>query len=162
MVRPRRPAASPTVTSEAVVERMGRALRRLTLGTALSVAVVCKPVPAPRPRMTKTGHVYYPKPYVEQQGLLQREFAVQRPAGQPLVGALVVSAELVMPKPKSTVRCAPPGDVDNLAKGPLDAITKTGRYWADDTQVAQLFIEKRWAEPGEEPSVRLRINTLED
>jgi len=141
---------------------MGRALRRLALATALQVCVACKPVPAPRPRMTKTGHVFYPKPYVEQQGLLQREFSRQRASGDPLQGALVVSAEIVIPAPKKTVRVAPPGDVDNLAKGPLDAITKTGRFWSDDTQVAQLFIEKRWAEPGEEPSVRLRINTLED
>lgn len=142
------------------LDRAGQALRRLAAATTIRVAVACTPLPTPRPRFTKYGAVYYPKPYIEQQGMLQRAFAEQR-TEPPLEGALVVSAELVLPKPKKTIRCAPPGDVDNLAKGPLDAITKTGRYWADDTQVAQLFIEKRWAEPGEEPSVRLCINTLE-
>jgi Holliday junction resolvase RusA-like endonuclease len=36
-------------------------------------------------------------------------------------------------------------DADNLAKLVLDRITRSGRIWRDDSQVARLRVEKFWA-----------------
>jgi Holliday junction resolvase RusA-like endonuclease len=36
-------------------------------------------------------------------------------------------------------------DADNLAKLVLDRITRGGRIWRDDSQVAKLRVEKYWA-----------------
>lgn len=36
-------------------------------------------------------------------------------------------------------------DADNLAKLVLDRITRGGRIWRDDSQVARLTVEKFWA-----------------
>jgi Holliday junction resolvase RusA-like endonuclease len=36
-------------------------------------------------------------------------------------------------------------DADNLAKLVLDRITRSGRIWRDDSQVARLTVEKYWA-----------------
>jgi Holliday junction resolvase RusA-like endonuclease len=36
-------------------------------------------------------------------------------------------------------------DADNLAKLVLDRITRSGRIWRDDSQVAKLRVEKYWA-----------------
>jgi Holliday junction resolvase RusA-like endonuclease len=36
-------------------------------------------------------------------------------------------------------------DADNLAKLVLDRITRGGRIWRDDSQVAKLHVEKYWA-----------------
>lgn len=54
-------------------------------------------------------------------------------------------------------------DVDNLAKLVLDCITKSGRLWRDDSQVASLYVEKRYvgtSHPGiteENTGVRISI-----
>jgi len=38
------------------------------------------------------------------------------------------------------------GDVDNLAKGVMDALTDSGIVWLDDSQVVDLRVAKRWAD----------------
>lgn len=150
----------PTSEPVDLIDRAARALRRLVAAGALSVFVACTPVPAARPRVTKTGHAYLPQPYAGFAGELQRKLA-ETHAGPPLDGPLVVGVEIVKARPKTTKLHAPLGDVDNHAKGPLDAATKTGRFWRDDVQIEHLFATKRWAEPGEEPGVRLLVHTME-
>lgn len=131
------------------------------LSGAIRVAVECTPVPAPRPRVMKFGGVYYPKPYAHYTAELQREFAKQY-QGPPLEGSLVVGLEIVSQRPKKTVLAAPRGDADNHAKGPLDALTKTTRFWNDDVQITDLIVNKRWTNDGEKPGVRVHIAPLED
>lgn len=63
-------------------------------------------------------------------------------------------------QPKKTVLGAPRGDVDNIAKGPLDVLT--GRLWHDDTQVKGLTIVKEWAEPGAEPSIDIVVRPFKE
>lgn len=58
-------------------------------------------------------------------------------------------------QPKRTALEAPRGDVDNIAKGPLDVLT--GRLWHDDTQVRGLTIIKGWAAPGDGPSIVIDV-----
>lgn len=51
------------------------------------------------------------------------------------------------------------GDVDNLAKGCLDAATAAG-LWTDDAQVARLVVEKWIAAQDEAAFVEIRVRPL--
>ncbi|EQB10397.1 hypothetical protein L284_17025 [Novosphingobium lindaniclasticum LE124] len=59
-------------------------------------------------------------------------------------------------KPKTTKLAAPKPDVDNYAKGVLDAITKDGRFWSDDSQVVGLWVSKTWTEGA--PGIHVAIS----
>lgn len=137
-------------------------LGRLVAASALRFFIEVTPVPAPRPRVPKFGKPYYPAPYPEYMGQLQRAIpelvGPWKPTGKPVV----VSLEVIRPRPKTTKLLTPQGDVDNLAKGPMDAITKSKLVWEDDKQVASLLTTKRFADEGETPGIHVAINTLED
>lgn len=119
------------------------------------------------------GRVYEPKgpigPYKASLGL--RAALEAKRCGWAFTEAPVeVSIEWVFPRPRSHLRAsgelrqaAPTfpglrcGDVDNLEKGVLDAITKAGAVWADDTQVVAVNKRKRYAEPGEPAGTTVEI-----
>jgi Holliday junction resolvase RusA-like endonuclease len=134
-----------------------KTMRGALQGAAISLRVACTPVPAPRPRFTKTGIAFMPREYSTHAGECQREFFQQSTATEPFTGPCAVLVECASPRPKTTKLPAPRGDVDNFAKTYLDAITKTQRFWKDDTQVIALAVSKRWAEPGEAPGVTVTI-----
>jgi Holliday junction resolvase RusA-like endonuclease len=48
-------------------------------------------------------------------------------------------------------------DVDNLLKGVLDAMTETGRFWIDDSQVGIRCAYSRWAFDGESPRILITV-----
>ncbi len=73
-----------------------------------------------------------------------------------LFGALIADIEFVCKAPKSTSRRYPVGDVDNYAKGPLDAMTKHGGFWVDDDQIVELNVTKRYAREGETYGINFR------
>lgn len=60
-----------------------------------------------------------------------------------------------IPKPKTSKLLVPKGDVDNYAKGFLDAGNDI--VWKDDKQCNLLVGYKRWTHPGEPPNVTLWI-----
>jgi Holliday junction resolvase RusA-like endonuclease len=67
----------------------------------------------------------------------------------PVEGPCSVMVTCSVTRPKTTKMPHPKPDVDNYAKGVLDAITKDGRFWSDDSQVALLTVTKLWVEgPG--------------
>jgi crossover junction endodeoxyribonuclease RusA len=84
--------------------------------------------------------------------------------GQPLLsGAITLTLDFVMPRPKSAPkRSTPPAvkrpDVDKLARAILDAITDV--IIADDSQVVDLRATKRLAELGETPGVAITAEQL--
>ena len=104
-----------------------------------------RPVPASRPRVAR-GHAYYPKRYEEWRSLAAWQV---RASGKRVDGPVKVSVVFrresveveVLPSP--AVR--PSGvlaDIDNLAKGCLDALV-AGGVLADDSQV--VVLEARFA-----------------
>jgi Holliday junction resolvase RusA-like endonuclease len=64
---------------------------------------------------------------------------------EPREGPLSVDVTVWATKPKTSKLAFPKPDADNYAKTVLDAITKAGNLWLDDTQVVRLVVEKRWA-----------------
>jgi Holliday junction resolvase RusA-like endonuclease len=70
-----------------------------------------------------------------------------------------VDAEFVLPRsrttPADTPRHTTTPDVDKLARCLGDALT--GLVYVDDSQADRFYAAKRYAEPDEEPHVRLRV-----
>ena len=115
-----------------------------------------RPIPQPRHRATRGGRMYLPS----SAPIRAFKTAVIAAAGKrfrrPLDGPVVVEITALFQRPPSHLTAsgelrkgAPThpgrnlGDVDNLAKGAIDALT--GIAWLDDSQVVDLRVAKRWA-----------------
>ena len=115
-----------------------------------------RPIPQPRHRATRGGRMYLPS----SAPIRAFKTAVIAAAGKrfrrPLDGPVVVEITALFQRPPSHLTArgelrkgAPThpgrnlGDVDNLAKGALDALT--GIAWLDDSQVVDLRVAKHWA-----------------
>lgn len=121
------------------------------------------PVPCPRPRMTRTGRMYYPRTYNK----FKKEASTVLPgclfdAGlhRKLEGPLLVKVDLRVRRPKQTKLSYPSPDIDNYAKSVLDALN--GYAWTDDTQVVELEATKSWSSPGEPGEIKVFIEPLHD
>ena len=68
---------------------------------------------------------------------------------------LNVNVECVVKKPKTSILDVPRGDVDNYAKGVLDAMN--GVLWDDDDQIVKLTVSKRFTEQNEEGHILLEV-----
>lgn len=121
------------------------------------------PTPRPRARAFIAGKraivsMYSPKEYQTWLAEAQRLLTTVTPPEQPFEGRLYVSVEVYVTAPKASKLPHPKPDVDNYAKGVLDAITKDGRFWSDDSQVGVLLVSKAWAPgPG---SIHVSIRNL--
>lgn len=74
--------------------------------------------------------------------------------------ALRVDLDFRMPRPKALpkrkyTRHVKAPDIDKLARAGLDALT--GVVYNDDKQVDVLMVMKQYAEPGEQPGVRITV-----
>lgn len=114
------------------------------------------PVPASRPRVTRWG-TYYGKRY--QQFRVDMENALKFTQLEPLAGDLWIELEFIIPRPKSTKRKIPVGDIDNYVKGPLDSMTKHGGFWRDDDQIVHLEASKRFRKEDEKHGIRIRYGS---
>lgn len=102
--------------------------------------------------------VYSPKEYQEWQKVAAS--ALKGVPSFPVEGPCSVTILCCAARPKTTKLHAPKPDVDNYAKGVLDAITKDGRFWTDDSQVVDLHVTKAWAN-GDEPSIYVTIEKVQ-
>lgn len=167
------------MTAMATSEGLLEWLRGACKGPLLRYRIDVEPLPTPRPRVPKFGSAYYPPRYEEYRAEVQKQLARQiadqatkdaRAAGL-LDGRLAVVIEVACARPRTGKLADPRGDVDNYAKGPLDACTKVG-LWRDDAQVAALGVTKRYAqgpakrdaqrdqEADEAPGINLWVGSL--
>lgn len=123
-----------------------KGVKKLIGAGALTLFIQVDPVPASRPRVSKWG-TYYGKTY--ERFRTQVKELLRDHKGDPITGPIEALVEIVSPKPKTTNRDYPRGDVDNFAKGPLDSMTNAGSFWEDDDQITALAVVKRYAEPDE-------------
>lgn len=108
------------------------------------------PMPTPRPRFVTRGKfvsTYYPKDYVEYAKKLESLLVIDDIEYDQYDFPVEVRITVGAKRPKTTKLFAPKPDVDNYAKGVLDAITKAG-IWEDDTLVRSLHVQKTWADEG--------------
>ena len=121
-----------------------------TCKVAHSFFLPCDPIPAPRPRATARGRfasVYHPPEYTRwKEGVAEAVRGVNDRPPEPLSVPLVVTVEVFVERPKTTKLTHPGPDIDNYAKGVLDAITQSGLIWADDKHVVDLRISKAWCD----------------
>lgn len=131
---------------------------------AISFTVPGKPVPQPRPKVTRLGHAYTPDngivAYRQAVALAAKAAGATPTAKAPLT--LIV--DLVFTRPKShylangelnprTALKVPPGDCTNYAKGIEDCLN--GVAWQDDVQIGKVIVEKTY---GNEARTTVRIS----
>jgi len=143
-------------TSNSLVKAVNRMVGRGTGYAHTHFTIPLPPVPCPRPRVTRRGITFYPKRYTDWSKSPVLDEAVPDLVRQ-IEGPVVLVAEHVVRRARTSVRAYPVGDVDNYAKSILDAITKRERIWRDDDQVVLLVTAKRFARPDEDPHTRVFV-----
>lgn len=118
-----------------------------------SFVIPATPVPAARPRVYNNRAVY-PKKHYEYKNFL--EDTLPELVSTTLEGPVEVFMEFVLPPFKTSAYPAPRQDIDNLAKLPMDAMTKCG-FWTDDSLVVNAHLIKRFAKEGEEPHTFIKL-----
>lgn len=118
------------------------------------------PVPKARPKVSKWG-TYYPtttKNWMYDAAASMASIT----AGEPTRGGLYILVTCVCTRPKNPANPYPRGDVDNYVKGIMDAITKEQIIWADDKQVVDCHIHKRYADEDETPHTYVEVAFYDD
>jgi Holliday junction resolvase RusA-like endonuclease len=111
----------------------------------MRITLWLEPVAASRPRVTRSGRVYYPKRYDTFRKLAWAALGnLERPKGCPLSCPLEVSVIFYCRTPKDPSNPYPIGDIDNYQKGLLDVLNEWA--WADDVQICKITAEKRYSD----------------
>jgi Holliday junction resolvase RusA-like endonuclease len=130
---------------------------------AITFSVPGKPVPQPRPKVTRNGHAYTPD-----NGIVAYRAAIAaaaRAAGATPTAAapLTLIVDFVFTRPQSHFKASgelnartalkvPPGDCSNYLKGVEDCLN--GVAWVDDVQLGKVIAEKSY---GAEARTTVRI-----
>jgi Holliday junction resolvase RusA-like endonuclease len=134
--------------------------------TTITFEIAGPPVPQPRARMSRSGHVYTPTKngigVLKQAIGIRAAMEAKRRGWEPTAGPHEITVEAVFPRPashlgrdgrpKASAAAFPGrncGDNDNIEKGVWDAITNSGAVWVDDAQIVANACRKRYAAPGE-------------
>lgn len=126
------------------------------VGQLVHYEILLAPVPAARPKVGRWS-TYYPARYQAWKDAAP-QFITPLPA-QVLDEPVGLVLEIVCKRPKKITRSTPVGDIDNLTKAVMDAITAAG-VWTDDDLVAELQVIKRYAAVGEVPRTVAHIKLL--
>lgn len=87
---------------------------------------------------------------------------------EPYAGPVAVSAKFILPRPKRLMRKKDPEgellhtskpDSDNLLKAVMDVCSDI-QLWRDDTQVVDVFVQKRYAAKNGRPGMHLIIESI--
>lgn len=130
-----------------------------TNNPTFSIFVPVKPVPASRPRVGRFG-TYFSKNYETFRNECFNFLTKIKSMYPTNNKKYEVHIEFICKKPSKPANEYPIGDVDNYLKGPLDAITKVGMFWNDDTQITNLYGVKRYQKDNEEYGMKIDIFEL--
>lgn len=117
------------------------------------------PIAKGRPRVDRRGWTYTPKKTVEFEKQIRALSDPFKPSA-PYAGPVRCEIVFVLPRPKHCKRKRPivRPDVDNFAKGVLDALN--GVFWKDDGQIVQLFVCKEYALENGPSRIHMRVEEL--
>ncbi len=118
------------------------------------VLPVC-PVPASRPRVTRRGHVYYGKNYTQFRKDA-KEYIDNYKFNEhlPVFGLISLKVVFFCPKPKTSKRHTPRGDIDNYQKT-LDVFNDV--LWIDDDQIIHVDARKVYSDT---PRIELEVTEI--
>ena len=114
------------------------------------------PVPASRPRVSRKGFSYYAEPYRSFKDSMRE--AAMRAQAVCLSGLLEASIRIYCTRPKTTKLLVPRPDTDNFAKAVMDGMNEV--MYDDDSQIADLYVSKRWAPPGKSGWIEVSLEDL--
>lgn len=117
--------------------------------TPINLRLPLLAVPKARARITRSGHAYTPKKTKVFERSVQYFW---NESGYTMIPKVATAVTIVcfLPKPKSKKLAIMPivkPDIDNFAKGILDSLT--GYAWADDNQITDLNVAKRYSQNGQ-------------
>lgn len=117
------------------------------------------PFPKLRARVDRRGWTYTPKKTVEFEKQIKNLSDRYKPS-VPYTGPLRCEMVFVIRKPKSCKRKHPSvrPDIDNFAKGVMDALS--GTFWKDDGQIIELFARKEYAAVDVPARIHVRIEEV--
>ena len=140
--------------------------------------VMGEPAPQPRPRAYAmrmgrkyTARMYNPDTADKWKAQVRRSAQRYRSSLNPIVCPVRLTLTFYMPRPQShflksglrpdapMVHTGERGDVDNLCKAVMDAITDAG-VWSGDGLVCQLIAEKRYPLPSQPTGCRVELEEL--
>lgn len=110
--------------------------------------VPIEPMPVPRMRMTMRGGSARAYPHPRYSAWLKEcgSWFERSYDGETTDQLLQVDLMMFMEKPRTGKLPSPKGDIDNMAKGPLDAAN--GKLWVDDSQIVELSCSKEYVPHG--------------
>lgn len=142
------------------------------MDATLSFTVPGEPVPQPRPKVSTwggRGRAYTPAGHAihafRQAITIRATLAARQARWEPAAGPVELEVACLFSRPPSHLKASgevratapawpPRSDVDNLAKGVLDAVTDSGAVWGDDDQVVRLVVTKGYGVAGVTVTVR--------
>ena len=139
----------------------------MTTAERITFVVPGAPKPHPRPRaFARGGHarMYTPRPAQDRKYLIQTYARTIYGNHPPHDGPVSMEVEFIMPRPQSLVWKTKPmrqeklshgPDLDNLAKGVMDALN--GVLYKDDRQIYQLTVRKWTASGDEAPRIIITV-----
>lgn len=129
--------------------------------TISKLHIPVEPAPASRPKVNKFG-VTYAKSHLAYVRAATPFVVVETDLTYYPTQPLTVTMAFVCTKAKTSRLLIPRYDIDNLVKLPLDIMTKSGNFWKDDVQIAELYANKRFALPDEQAGVTITYTLWEE
>lgn len=88
----------------------------------------------------------------------------------PLMGDVAVNIRFYLHRPKvlsgkkhpgGAIWCGKRPDVDNLYKGTIDALSRSG-FWSDDAQIVDAHMSKVYHGMSDSPHIEVEVSTIQD
>ncbi|MCP4899860.1 MAG: RusA family crossover junction endodeoxyribonuclease [bacterium] len=158
--RARRKATARTSPAGSVITERASISYSIDVAGRWSLVLPLSPIPAARPRVTRSGVTFYPKRYADFRKMAERLLKEADRIGGPweaTANPVYTWTFFVLPRPKRPANVYPIGDLDNYEKAAWDSVSKHGGIVEDDKQFIKSTSTKRYAIGSEEAHIAMTI-----